>query len=125
MYNTGQLKLLSHLGRQMAMKSNADKCKVLDTGSSNDEAQFSTNDQQLHSVNKVNDRGVIKSHDLEPSNHCTEVVKTMNKITVSVRRTSELNNIKDIRTLYYFLMGPHLEYCVQFWSYLPSPYKTA
>lgn len=73
----------------MTMKSNADKCKVLDTGSRNDEAQYSTNDQRLHSVNKEKDRGVIKSHDLELSNHCTEIVKIVNKLTVFVSRTVE------------------------------------
>ena len=107
---------LAAWANEWQMKFNVDKCKVLHIGSHNDHVQYSMNGQQLSAVNKEKDLGVIISSDLKPSQHCTEVVKTANKLVGFIGRVFENKSEKVILTLYNSLVRPHLEYCVQFWS---------
>ena len=98
------------------MKFNVDKCKVLQIGSNNDHIQYEMNGVDICNVDKEKDLGVIITSDLKPSDHCTEVVKTANKLIGFIGRTFEHKTEKVILTLYNSLVRPHLEYCVQFWS---------
>ena len=98
------------------MKFNVDKCKVLHIGKRNDHVQYSMNGQQLSAVTKEKDLGVIISNDLKPSQQCSEVVKTANKLVGFIGRVFENKSEKVMLNLYNSLVRPHLEYCVQFWS---------
>ena len=98
------------------MKFNVDKCKVLHIGSSNDRVQYEMNGQILEAVNKEKDLGVMISSDLKPSQHCSEVVKTANKLVGFIGRAFENKSETVLLKLYNSLVRPHLEYCVQFWS---------
>ena len=98
------------------MKFNVDKCKVLHIGSNNNRVQYLMNGQQLNAVNKEKDLGIIISSDLKPSQHCSEVAKTANKLVGFIGRAFENKSEKVILKLYNSLVRPHLEYCVQFWS---------
>ena len=98
------------------MKFNVDKCKVLHIGSNNNRVQYLMNGQQLSAVNKEKDLGIIISSDLKPSQHCSEVAKTANKLVGFIGRAFENKSEKVILKLYNSLVRPHLEYCVQFWS---------
>ena len=60
--------------------------------------------------------GVTISNDLKPGKHCSEVVKTANKLIGFIGRTFEFKSDKVVLTLFNALVRPHLEYCVQFWS---------
>ncbi len=62
------------------MKFNVKKCKVLNIGSNNNHAQYLKNGQQLSVVNKEKDLGIMMSGDLKPSQHCSGVFKTANKL---------------------------------------------
>ena len=98
------------------MKFNIEKCKVLHIGSNNDCVQYYMNDQQLSAVDKEKDLGITISSDLKPSQHCSEVFKTANKLVGFIGRTFENKSERIILKLYNSLVRPHLEYCVQFWS---------
>jgi hypothetical protein len=98
------------------MKFNVEKCKVLHIGSNNNRAQYLMNGQQLSAVNKEKDLGITISSDLKPSQHCSEVFKTANKLVGFIGRAFENKSEKVILKLYNSLVRPHLEYCVQFWS---------
>ena len=97
------------------MKFNVEKCKVLHIGSNNDHVQYSMNGQQLSTVSKEKDLGIIISNDLKPSQHCSEVFKTANKLVGFIGRAFDNKSEKSLK-LYNSLVRPHLEYCVQFWS---------
>ena len=107
---------LTSWAHKWQMDFNVDKCKVLHIGSSNDHVQYSMSGVQLCKTSREKDLGVIISSDLKPSHHCTEVVKTANKLIGFIGRTFEHKSEKIILTLYNSLVRPHLEYCVQFWS---------
>ena len=98
------------------MKFNIEKCKVLHIGSNNVQARYVMNNMPLSSTEKEKDLGVVVSNDLKPSTHCTEAVKTANKLIGFIGRTFDFKSEKVILTLYNSLVRPHLEYCVQFWS---------
>ena len=98
------------------MEFNIEKCKVLHIGSSNDRVQYEMNGQKLKEVNKEKDLGVTISNDLKPSKHCSEVVKTANRLVGFIGRTFENKSEAVLLKLYNSLVRPKLEYCVQFWS---------
>ena len=98
------------------MKFNIDKCHVLHIGNQNPQATYKMNNTPMTSVDKEKDLGVIVSADLKPSKHCTEVVKTANKLVGFIGRSFTFKSEKIILTLYNSLVRPHLEYNVQFWS---------
>ena len=96
------------------MTFNLNKCKVLHIGNNNDRHNYSMNGIELLKVNEEKDLGVTISSDLKPGKHCTEVVKTANKLIGFIGRTFEFKSEKVILTLFNALVRPHLEYCVHF-----------
>ncbi len=82
------------------------------------------NATEIPKVNEEKDLGVTISSDLKPAKHCSEVVKTANKLIGFIGRTFEFKTEKVILTLYNALVRPHLEYCVQFWSPLTLTLKS-
>ncbi len=76
----------------------------------------SMNSTKITKFDEEKDLGVIIRNDLKPGKHCTEVVKTANKLTGFIGRTFEFNSEKVVLTLFTALLRTHLEYCVQFWS---------
>ena len=107
---------LTHWANKWQMQFNVEKCKVLHIGSNNNMQQYSMNGQQLSAVKKEKDLGVLVTDDLKPSQHCSQVVKTANKLVGFIGRVFENKSEKVILKLYNSLVRPHLEYCVQFWS---------
>ncbi len=72
------------------------------------------NSAEITKVNEEKDLGVIICNDIKPGKHCTEVVKTANKLIGFTGRTFELKSEKVVLTLFNALVLQHLEYCVQF-----------
>ena len=107
---------LVNWSKKWQMTYNIDKCKVLHIGSNNNHTSYSMNNTEITKVNEEKDLGVIICNDLKPGKHCTEVVKTANKLVGFIGRTFEFKSEKVILTLFNALVRPHLEYCVQFWS---------
>ena len=78
------------------MKFNIEKCKVLHIGSNNVQANYTMNNVPLSSAEKEKDLGVIVTKDLKPSQHCTQTVKTANKLVGFIGRTFEFKSEKVI-----------------------------
>ncbi len=95
------------------MTYNIDKCKVLPIGSNNNRTNYLMNSTEITKANEEKDLGVIICNDLKPGRHCTEVVKTANKLVGFIGRTFEFKS-EVVLTLFNAPVRPHLEYCVQF-----------
>ncbi len=85
-------------------------------GINNDNAKYLMNGVELLVINLDTDLGVMINDDFKPSNQCSKVVKTVNKLVGLIRGTFEHESEKVILTLYNLLVPPLLEYSVQFWS---------
>ncbi len=83
-------------------------------GINNDKVNYLMNRVELSVTTTEKDLGVKISDDLKPSNQCSKVVKTANKLGCS-GRTFEHKSEKVILTLYNSLVCSLFEYCVQFW----------
>ncbi len=92
------------------------KCKVMHIGINNDKVKCLMNGVELSVTNTKNDLRVMISDDLKPSNQCSKVVKTANKLVGFNGRTVEHKSEKGHLTLYNLLVRPSLKYYVQFWS---------
>ena len=95
---------LTRWANKWQMKFNVDKCKVLHIGKRNDHVQYSMNGQQLSAVTKEKDLGVTISNDLKPSQQCSEVVKTANKLVGFIGRVFENKSEKVMLNLYNSLV---------------------
>ncbi len=58
-------------------------------GINNDKVEYLMNGVELSVTNTEKDLGVMISDDLKPSNQCTKVVKTANKLVGFIGRTFE------------------------------------
>ncbi len=87
-------------------------------GINNDNVEYLMNGVKLTVTNTEKDLGVMISDNWKPSNQCSKVVKTSNKLVGFMGRTFKHKSEKVILTLYNSLVRPLLEYCVQF----SSPY---
>ncbi len=83
--------------------------------SNNSSTNYSINSTEITKVNKEKDLREIIRNDLKPGKHCTEVVKTANKLIGFTGRTFEFKSEKLVLALFNALVRPHLEYYVQFW----------
>jgi len=73
--------------------------------------------EHLEEVCKYKYLGVIITHNLTWSEHCSAKVKTANKIMGLVRRTLGVCNYHTKSVAYTTLVRPHLEYCSPVWSH--------
>ena len=88
------------------MRFNVEKCKVLHIGNNNVQAKYSMKNVPLASTEKEVDLGVVVSKELKPNQHCTEIVKTANKLVWFIGRTFEFESEKVIPALYNSLVRP-------------------
>ncbi len=89
------------------MKFNVEKCRVMHIGINNDNLEYLMNRVELSVTNWV-----MICNDLKPSNQCSKVFKTANKLVGFIGRTFDHKSEKDILTLYNSLVRQLLEYCV-------------
>ena len=68
------------------------------------------NGSEASKVSHEKDSEITLSKDLEYSKHCSDVVKTANKLVGFIGRTFEYKSEKVILTLFNELVRPHLEY---------------
>ena len=101
--------------QQWQMSFNADKCKCLHLGTSNQNYNYSIGETQVINISQEKDLGVIINESLDASTHCAKVVCTANKILGMLNRTFENKSKSNILRLYKSLVRPHLEYCSQVW----------
>ncbi len=72
-------------------------------GINNDKVKYLMNGVELSLTNTETDLGVM-INDMKPSNQCSKVVKTANKLAGFIGRTLEHKSEKSILTLYNSLL---------------------
>ena len=98
------------------IKFNINKCKILNIGNNNQYIKYTMNGSEFSKVNHEKDLVITISNDLKPDKHCSDVVKTVNKLVAFTSRTFEYKSKKVIFSLLNTLVRPRLEHCIQFWS---------
>ena len=95
------------------MKFNVDKCAVMLVGHNNKCSQYKLGNEELKSIVKEKDLGIIMDNTLKFSEQCNTAVKGANRTLGLIKRTIESRSKDVIIKLYKALMRPKLEYCVQ------------
>ena len=84
-------------------------------GNNNHHTTYTVNNSELFKVSHEKDLGMTGNKTFKPSKHCSDVVKTVNKLVGFIGRTFEYKSENVILTLFNPLVHPHLEYCIYFW----------
>lgn len=96
------------------------KCKVMHVGKSNPHNQYQLEGVVLPSVESEKDLGVLFCSDLNFNEHISTCMKKANSCIAWVTRSLISRNSEVMLKIYKSMIRPHLEYCVQLWSPLPS-----
>ncbi|GAB0178463.1 mitochondrial enolase superfamily member 1 [Grus japonensis] len=121
----GRATLQEDLGRleewankNLIMKFNKDKCKVLHLGKHNPGVQHRLGSTWLESSCVERDLGVLVDNKLNMSEQCAAAAKQANRMLGCINKGITSRDKEVIIPLYAGLVRPHLEYHVQFWSLL-------
>ena len=96
------------------------KCKVLHVGKNNPCNNYFLGDILLPSVESEKDLGVLFTNNLKFNAHILSSIQKANSVIAWVTRTIISRSPEIMLQIYKTLIRPHLEYCVQLWSPLPS-----
>ena len=110
--------------RQLLLKFNPKKYKVLHLGSNNKKYQYEVRENGLRTIisntTLEKDLGVLISLDLKVAEQCNKAAKKAMRVLGMVRRTFRNWNETTLKILYCSFVRPHLEYCIQAWAPYPK-----
>ena len=96
------------------------KCKIIHVGKNNPCNQYYMGDVLLPSVDSEKDLGVLVSKNLNWNDHITSCINKANACIAWVTRSVISRESEVMLQIYKSMIRPHVEYCVQLWSPLPS-----
>jgi len=92
------------------------KCRDLQQGRNNTMHQYRLGTDLLESSSVERDPGVLVGNKLTMSQHCAVVAKKANGILGCIKKSVASRLREVLFPLYFALVRPHLEYCIEFWA---------
>ena len=96
------------------------KCKVMHVGPQNAENKYYLDGMELPEIESEKDLGVLVSQNWKWENHINSFVKKATSLSAWVLRSVISRSLQVMLQIYKTFLRPHLEYCAQLWSPLPT-----
>jgi len=108
--------MLERWGCASLVKSDRAKCKVLHMGRGNPKHKYRLGRECIESSPEEQDFGALLDEKLSVTQQCALAAQKTNDVLGCIKSTVASRAREVILPLYYTLVRPHLESCIQLWS---------